>query len=224
METRNIFENISPLDHRYYLANKQLFQDLSHYLSEEASIKYCIRVEAALLKTHILLNSHDDKEILFNKIDSLEKVIDPSEVYDEEEKTQHNIRALVNVIKKYLPDSIKQYVHLGATSVDILDTATSLKIGDVTRNVVLKLLIEIEESLIEIAEKEAETPQVGRTHGQHAVPITFGFAISEYVSRLGKSIEKIRDLRYLRFVKCLPNLRSVPQQCRKKEIHGTASM
>ncbi len=191
METRDIFKNISPLDHRYYLANKKLFEELSNYLSEEASIRYCVKVEAALLKTHILLNSHKDEEKLLKEADSLEKVIDPEEVYKEEEKTQHNIRALVNVIKNHVSNTIKPYIHLGATSVDILDTATSLKIRDVTKNVVLKLLVEIEEFLIDISSKEAETPQVGRTHGQHAVPITLGFAISEYVARLGKSIIEI---------------------------------
>ena len=191
METRDLFKNISPLDHRYYLANKKLFDDLSNYLSEEASVKYCVKVEAALLKTHIQLNSHDNKENFLEEADSLETLIDPEKVYQEEEKTQHNIRALVNVIKSHVSDTIKPYIHLGATSVDILDTATSLKIKDATKNIVLKLLIEIEELLIDISSREAETAQVGRTHGQHAVPITLGFAISEYVARLGKSIIEI---------------------------------
>ena len=194
METRNIFENISPLDHRYYLANRELFDELSRYLSEQASVRYCVKVEAALLKTHILLNKHKDEHLLLAEADKLETAIDPAEVYEEEEKTQHNIRALVNTIKRHVSDTLKPYIHLGATSVDILDTASSLKIRDVTDSVILRLLVEIEELLIDIAEKEAETPQVGRTHGQHAVPITFGFAIAEYISRLGKSIITISEL------------------------------
>jgi adenylosuccinate lyase len=58
--------------------------------------------------------------------------------------------------------------------------------------VVLPLLAELELLLCDFAEREAETPQVGRTHGQHAVPITVGFALAEYVSRLGKSILEIK--------------------------------
>ena len=61
----------------------------------------------------------------------------------------------------------------------------------VTNGVVLPLLRELELLLVSFAEREAETPQVGRTHGQHAVPITLGFALAEYVSRLGKSILEI---------------------------------
>ena len=192
METRNIFKNISPLDHRYYLSNRELFDNLSLYLSEDASIRYCVKVEAALLKAHIYEDPLKDRKYILDA-DLLEKKVEPDEVYREEEKTQHNIRALVNTIKKYLPDEIRHFVHLGATSVDILDTAASLRIKDAAHKVIIPLLIEVEELIAGIAYKESETPQIGRTHGQHAVPITFGFAMAEYVSRLGKSIIKIYE-------------------------------
>jgi adenylosuccinate lyase len=57
--------------------------------------------------------------------------------------------------------------------------------------VVLPALIELAKKLIEIARRNADVRQMGRTHGRHAVPITFGFAISLYVSRLGQRIEAI---------------------------------
>ena len=140
METKSIFKNISPLDHRYFLANRALFEKLEKYLSEEASIKYCVKAEIALIKTHIKLNMKNPEKYLL-EADTLIGKIDPEEVYKEEEKTQHNIRALVNVIKRYLSDEIKPFVHLGATSVDILDTATSLKIKDCVKDFVMPLLI-----------------------------------------------------------------------------------
>lgn len=189
-DIRSIYKNISPLDHRYYLANRDLFEKLSLYLSEEATVKYLLKVEEALVLTHLSIKGllTAEKEQQIKKATSS---VDPSEVYKEEEKTQHNIRALVNVYMQHLPEDVRPYVHLGATSVDIMDTAAALRYKDVTKQVLLPLLIEVEEKLIEIAEKEAETAQVGRTHGQHAVPITFGFAMAEYVSRLGKSIKRI---------------------------------
>ncbi|MEM5948863.1 lyase family protein [Spirochaetia bacterium 38H-sp] len=192
-DLRSLYKNISPLDHRYYLANRELFEKLSLYLSEEATVKYLLQVEEALVLTHLSIKGLLTPE-LEKTVKEATKKVDPSDVYLEEEKTQHNIRALVNVYMRYLPEDIRPYVHLGATSVDIMDTAAALRYRDVTREVLLPLLIEVEERLIEIAEKEAETAQVGRTHGQHAVPITFGFAIAEYVSRLGKSIKKISEL------------------------------
>lgn len=198
METRGIFLNLSPLDHRYYQSNRQLFDKLSAYLSEAANVRYCARVEIALLLTHLKLQNLETPELV-QAVRRAEDLIDPEAVYEEEEKTQHNIRALVNVLKPLLPESVRHFVHMGATSVDILDTANALKIRDAVQEVLLPQLVGLELQLAELAEREADTPQVGRTHGQFAVPISFGFAMAEYVSRLGKSILEIdtrsRDLR-----------------------------
>lgn len=200
MENKNIFLNLSPLDHRYYLANREIFDELALYLSEESAIKYCVKTEIALLSCLILeLDNIKNKKQLLTEIEEIGDKITPDEVYEEEKKTHHNIRALVNVLKKKVPQRINHLVHLGATSVDILDTSFALRIRDSVRKVIIPILITLENNLIEIAENEADTPQAGRTHGQHAVPITFGFAVSEYVSRLGKAIiridEKSTDLR-----------------------------
>lgn len=193
METRNIFENISCIDHRYSLSEAKAFEGLSKYISEEASVQSFAKCEAALVKAHLKVRGQlDDKKAA--ALDQAAANIDPEEVYKEEEKTKHNIRALVNVLKTKVPADLGPLVHLGATSVDILDTALSCRIRDVTQNVVLPELKELEKNLCAIAEREADTPQVGRTHGQHAVPITFGWSIAEFVSRLGKSILRIEEL------------------------------
>jgi len=193
MEERNIFRNLSPLDHRYYLANRDLFEKLSDYISEQASISYCVAAEASLLKAYVKRFFNGNPDYL-TAIDALQTSIEPEEVYAEEEKTQHNIRALVNVIKRKLPHELIPFVHLGATSVDILDTALSMRMRDAIREVVIPLILDVEELLIKIVHAEADTPQIGRTHGQHAVPITFGFAVAEYVSRIGKSVIRIESL------------------------------
>ena len=193
MEARNIFKNLSPLDHRYYLSNRDLFESLSEYLSEEAVVRYCIKVESALLETHIQMQMSGSEEII-KEIRNLEKTITPETVYEEEEKTHHNIRALVNVMKRNVPDSVGHFVHLGATSVDILDTAAALRMRDASRKVVIPALIGLMESLLTLTEREADTPQVGRTHGQHAVPVTLGFSFAEYIARLGKSIIQLEKL------------------------------
>lgn len=190
MEERNIYRNISPLDHRYLLSSRETFEHLSNYLSEEGNVRYCVHVEAALLAEYVD-RFLDGNEKLKEQVDSLPNRIGAEEVYREEEKTRHNIRALVNVIKRKLPEKLHPYVHLGATSVDVLDTATGLRVRDAVRKVVMPLMIDIEEYLIDISTRNAATPQVGRTHGQHAVPITFGFALAEYVARFGKTIREV---------------------------------
>lgn len=193
METRSIFGNLSPIDHRYALSEAGVFAGLSKYISEEASIRSCAKCEAALVKAHLKLRGQLT-DGMAAALDRIADEIDPEEVYKEEEKTRHNIRALVNVLKTKVPADVGPLVHLGATSVDILDTALSCRMRDVTQQVVLPELIALEKALCTIAGREAETPQVGRTHGQHAVPITFGWSVAEFVSRLGKSILRIDEL------------------------------
>jgi len=188
MEARNIFQSISPIDHRYSISENTLFKSLVPWISEEASIAACVKAEIALIHAHLAVRGKMTDSI---REELKNCAVDPQEVYAEEEKTNHNIRALVNVLKRKVPPEIAPLVHLGATSVDILDTSLSWRITGVTREVVLPLLKKLETLLCSFTEREAETPQVGRTHGQHAVPITLGFATAEYVSRLGKSILEI---------------------------------
>ncbi|TFG85078.1 MAG: adenylosuccinate lyase [Spirochaetales bacterium] len=198
MQSRDIFRNLSPLDHRYWASNEKLFEALADYLSEDAAIRYCARAEVALVKAHLSARSKAGPAIL-ETLDNAAEHLDPTDVYAEEETTRHNIRALVNVLQRLVPKEVAPLVHLGATSVDILDTAQAARLRDVTLRVVLPLLADLVAELCALAEREADTPQVGRTHGQHAVPITFGFAMAEYVARLGKCLPEIegkaRDLR-----------------------------
>jgi adenylosuccinate lyase len=193
MESRGIFLNLSPLDHRYSLSSPELFASLSAILGEGAAVRYNARVEAALLKA-LLRRAGGVPGTgleLAAAIDAAAEAVDPEQVYAEEKKTQHNIRALVNVMKRHLPEAARPFLHLGATSVDILDTAAALRYRDAVRGIILPLLCDLESELIRRCREEAGTPQIGRTHGQHAVPLTFGFALAEYVSRLGGSIGRI---------------------------------
>ncbi len=101
-------------------------------------------------------------------------------VYAEEARIGHDVRALVNVIRTEIPPDARRFVHLGATSMDVVDTANAWRYREAVEKVVIPRLGLLASRLIALAEGEAETTQAGRTHGQHAVPITFGFAIAEY--------------------------------------------
>jgi len=191
--SRSIFKNISPLDHRYSISEEALYNDLVPWISEEASVKACVKAEIALVIAHLTVRGKLTPA-LKAELEKAGDEVKAEEVYAEEEKTRHFIRALVNVFRKKVPGDCASLIHLGATSVDILDTCLSWRIRGVTREIVLPNLKKLELLLCSFTEREAETPQVGRTHGQHAVPITVGFAMAEYVSRLGKSILEIERL------------------------------
>lgn len=104
--------------------------------------------------------------------------ISTAEVYAEEKRIGHDMRALVNCIRKRVSEEARPYVHMTATSYDIIDTANAARYKDVIFDVLLNELHGLVSVLKLLAHAEAETVQIGRTYGQHAVPITFGFSIS----------------------------------------------
>jgi len=188
--TINIFDAISPLDYRYYGRNDEIFRKLQPYLSENAMIKYMAKVEAAL--TEVLAKNGICSEKIADEVEKACKKVTAEEVYLEEDKLKHNVRALANCIRNKVSNEAKPFVHFTATSHDIISTADAARYKDFTNNILNPKLIEFEKTLIDLALREKGTIQIGRTHGQHAVPITFGFAIAQYVSRLGNTIIKIK--------------------------------
>jgi adenylosuccinate lyase len=186
---RDLFLNISPLDHRYYVSNQVLWNELAEFFSENAYIRYELKVEVALARV-LARRGLCSPEVAAEITKACEN-IEPAAVYQEEEKTKHNIRALVNCVQRQVSEAAKPFVHFTVTSVDVMDSATAMRFKEATEKIVLPKMRELESLLIAIARREKATLQVGRTHGQHAVPITFGFAMAEYVSRLGARIELV---------------------------------
>src|SRR3989344_2549725 len=177
MKPSDPFDSISPIDYRYF------DEESAQYLSDRAYLKYKLAVEVALVKA-LAKRGLCLKEVV-SEVEKACVQVTPEEVATEEEKVKHDIRSMVNVIRSKVSDAAKPYVHMTATSYDISDTANAARFRDVTEKVLIPALKELLKVLIALAEKEAETVQVGRTHGQHAVPITFGYAVAGYVSRLG---------------------------------------
>ena len=188
---RSRFDAISPLDARFYGGDPQLYAALHPYLSEEGRVGAQAKAEAALARAQA-----DEGLVPPDAAEAIAAAaagITASAVYAEEARIGHDVRALVNLIRAAVPADARRFVHLGATSMDIVDTANAWRYRECVERVVLPRLGRLAARLITLAEEEAESPQAGRTHGQHAVPITFGFAIAEYVDRLGGRILLVRD-------------------------------
>ena len=185
MEEKIEYSVFSPTDYRYAV------DALRDYLSEEAFVRYKARVEAAIARgfANRGLLSTD----LCDEIEESASKVRAAEVYDEEQRTKHDTRALVNVIRSKVSDEAKPFVHLGATSYDVVDTANALRYKDAVLNVIIPDMLALERTWIELARREKNTVQIGRTHGQYAEPITFGFAIAQYVNRWGSQILKTKE-------------------------------
>jgi len=166
-----------------------LWEELSGLLSEEAYIRYQMQVEWALVAA--LERWGTAPAGAAEEVKAACMRITPEDVQREEEITRHNIRALVNCIQREVREEVRPFIHLTATSADIMDTARALQLREAAEKAVIPRLKELLRILIDLAERTAHVPTVGRTHGQHGVPITFGFALAEYVSRLGGRLEAV---------------------------------
>ncbi len=179
------FSAFSPTDYRYAV------DALRDYLSEEAFVKYKAKIEAAVAR--VFEKKGILKKDLCDEIVEAASRVKAEEVHEEEKRTKHDIRALVNVIRSRVSEEAKPFVHLSATSYDVVDTANALRYKDAVMKVIILDMLELERTWINLARREKDTLQIGRTHGQHAEPITFGFAIAQYVNRWGSQVLRVKE-------------------------------
>ncbi|MFC1656915.1 lyase family protein [Patescibacteria group bacterium] len=105
----------------------------------------------------------------------------------EREVTKHDIRALVSIMKGIVGEKLAPWVHVPLTSYDVLDTARTLQLKRAYHEVLKPSLYEVVMCFVELIEQYADTLQIGRTHRQHALPITLGFWLATILDRISKN-------------------------------------
>lgn len=178
---------ICPLDYRYGR------DEMKAILSEERRLAMQLKVEAALAMAHAIVGDfpQKDAERILKACDP--KIISLDRVKQIEKETKHDVMAMVKAITEKSGTSGK-YVHLGATSNDIVDCATALQIKDALEVIeadVDRFIL----TLARMAKKHRSTLMVARTHGQFAIPTTFGFKIAGYVMEMLRYKERIGEVR-----------------------------
>ncbi len=114
-----------------------------------------------------------------------------TEVDAENEFVRHRLVSRLNVWKRSLDDGAEEYLHYGATTVDIFDTVLVLQIK-ASLGILIDDLIEIENLLLKLTKDNVETYMAGRTIGQHALPITFGKKTSTWLAENRRNIERLK--------------------------------
>ncbi|MEM2092024.1 MAG: adenylosuccinate lyase [Candidatus Bathyarchaeia archaeon] len=121
------------------------------------------------------------------------KYVKVSRVKEIEKEIKHDVMALVRALSEVCGPS-GAYVHLGITSYDVVDTARALQIRDAL-DIIERRLNELELILLNLADKYKSTIMMGRTHGQHALPITFGLKMAVWMREVSRHIQRLRDCR-----------------------------
>jgi adenylosuccinate lyase len=167
--------------------------EMRRIFDEENRLERMLEVEAALAWAHGQVGGipKEDAAKIVEKAST--KYVKLKRVKEIEQEIRHDVMALVRALAEACGSS-GAYVHLGVTSSDILDTATALQLKEALK-LIKKRLNDLELLLLKRAEKHKKSVMMGRTHGQHALPTTFGFKLAVWVSEVARHIQRLRECR-----------------------------
>jgi len=118
---------------------------------------------------------------------------DIARIEEIEQITQHDVIAFTTAVAEKVGPSAR-WLHFGLTSSDVIDTAQALQMREAC-DVLLKDLDGLAEAIRDRALEHRRTPMIGRTHGVHAEPMTFGLKLALWYAEVGRDIERIRRAR-----------------------------
>ncbi|MBP6449953.1 MAG: adenylosuccinate lyase, partial [Alistipes sp.] len=196
----NSLTAISPVDGRY----RNTTGKLADYFSEQALIRYRIRVEVEYFIALCELPLPQLADIDHTKFAALRALYldfapaDAERVKEIESVTNHDVKAIEYIIKEKM-DSLglgayKEFVHFGLTSQDINNTAIPLSLKDAMAGVYYPAVEEVRDKLAAFADEWRDVPMLARTHGQPASPTTLGKEFMVFVERVEKQLAMLHDI------------------------------
>lgn len=176
---------IHPIESRYGR------DEIRRIFDEESKLQFMLDVEAALAKAHSAVGTIPKKDAdIISKKANLDYV-SVKRVKEIESEINHDVMAIVKALSEQCGDSGK-YIHLGATSADITDTALALQFREFIK-FLLDDLKRLKRILLNLAEKHRNTICIGRTHGQHSIPTTYGLKFAIWVAEIQRHIDRINE-------------------------------
>ena len=115
-------------------------------------------------------------------------------ILDREAITDHDVAAFVDVTQDAINDPAGSWIHYGLTSSDVGDTALCWAMRDAA-DLMIDASTELLETLISLAHEHRDTVMIGRTHGIHAEPTTFGAKVALWALQLDRDRERLRTAR-----------------------------
>jgi len=110
-----------------------------------------------------------------------------------EQTTQHDVIAFTTAVAEHVGPSAR-WLHFGLTSSDVIDTAQALQLREAC-DLILRGIEALMRAVQTRAEEHRRTPMIGRTHGVHAEPMTFGLKLALWYAELGRDLARMRRAR-----------------------------
>ena len=170
----------------------------SGYTTQEARQVFCdkyryqrwIDVEAALALAQADLGMIPERAAKTINEKAHLRYLDLKAVQEGIKVTSHSLLPLLEAWKNVCEDNAGQFIHFGATTQDIQDTAQVLEIGDVLAIVERDLRV-IAQQVMELAERYIDLVTIGRSHTQHALPMTLGLKMAVWLDEVWRNYERL---------------------------------
>ncbi|MDD5111271.1 MAG: adenylosuccinate lyase [Candidatus Altiarchaeota archaeon] len=176
---------IHPIEYRYGR------NEVKVIFSEEMHLQRMLDVEAALARAHAKVGNIPKKDAEAISKSASIRLVTVDRVAELEKTTNHDVMAMVKALSEKCGHS-GGFVHLGATSNDITDTALALQLREYT-GLLSEDLERLKKSLLAKAGKHKKTVCIGRTHGQHAVPTTYGLKFAIWAAEVQRHIDRLEE-------------------------------
>jgi len=177
---------IHPIETRYRT-------EMANIFTEEKKLENWLKIEAVLAQVHAELSNipQESAQEINKKANLLYVKLDRVKEIDKE--IHHDLMAMVKALSEQCEGDAGKYVHLGVTSYDIEDTATALQLKEAL-NYIKKALLNLLKTLMKIAEEKKKLVCIGRTHGQHAIPTTFGMRFGVWAYEVNRHLDRISEI------------------------------
>ncbi|MCK9152001.1 adenylosuccinate lyase [Methanobacterium alcaliphilum] len=175
---------IHPIEFRYGTP------EMKNIWESENKLQKMLDVESALAQAEAEMGmipteaAQEIKEKASTEFVTLERV---NEI---EKATNHDIASLVKALAEQCQGNAGEYVHFGATSNDIVDSSQSLLFKE-SMAVLREKMVRFTQLLLKLADENKENVCIGRTHGQHALPTTYGMKMALWADEMRRQIERL---------------------------------
>ena len=173
------------------MIDRYALPELREIFGERRKLELWLRIE--LLAAEALNRAGIIPDADWEEIRRGARSVDPDRVREIERESQHDVIAFIRSITEGM-GSEGRWLHYGLTSSDVLDTATAVQLRDAVR-IVQGEASRLAEVVRRLALQHRSTAMVGRTHGVHAEPITFGFKAAGWYAELGRDTERLERAR-----------------------------
>ena len=177
---------IHPIEYRYGT------EEMRNIWETDNKLQKMLEVEAALAEAEALLGMIPKDAAAEIKSKASVKFVTSKRVSEIEAETNHDIVSIVKALAEVCENDAGEYVHFGATSNDIIDTSQSLLFKESIK--ILKgRLTELTKTVLDLAGKNKNNVCIGRTHGQHALPTTYGMKFALWADELHRQLNRLDE-------------------------------